>query len=62
LDIGDDERADSWRYYYGATMKRDKRKCPHCNSPKVKTVFELIGKTCPKCNEGMIQEIPKSEC
>lgn len=57
LDIGDDEKAESLRYSYRATMRRDERRCPHCKSPNVKTVFELIGKPCPKCNKGTIKEI-----
>ena len=57
LDIGDDEKAESWRYFYRATIGRDERKCPYCKSPSVKTVFELIGEPCPKCKEGMIEEI-----
>lgn len=58
LDIGDAEEArSSWRYYYGAVKQKDERKCPHCNSRSVKTVFELIGNICPKCKDGIIKEI-----
>ncbi len=57
-DFGNDEQAsDSWRYLYGATEQREERKCPHCNSPNVKTAIELVGKTCPKCKKGTIIEI-----
>lgn len=56
LDIGDYEIAKSWRYYYGAIRRRDERKCPHCKSSEVRTVFELIGEPCPKCKEGIIEE------
>lgn len=58
LDIGDDEQSkSSWRYSYGATRRKDQRRCPHCNSHDVKTVFELIGNPCPKCKKGVIEEI-----
>ncbi len=58
LDIGDAEDSkESWRYSYGAVMRKDERKCIYCNSKNVKTVFELIGKPCPKCEKGLIEEI-----
>lgn len=58
LDIGDAEEAKfSWRYFYGATKRKDERKCPYCGSDNVKTVFELIGDKCPKCKEGIIEEM-----
>jgi len=38
-------------------IKKDDRRCPHCNSRKVKTVRELVGEPCPKCKEGVIEEI-----
>lgn len=37
--------------------KKDERECPKCGSKNVKTEFELIGKPCPKCKEGTIEEI-----
>ena len=37
--------------------KKDERKCPKYGSKSVKTVFELIGKPCPTCKEGTIEEI-----
>ena len=37
--------------------KKDERECPKCGSNNVKTAFELIGKPCPKCKEGTIEEI-----
>lgn len=36
---------------------RDKRVCPSCQSRNVKAVLELVGETCPKCKEGVIEEI-----
>ncbi|MFC2018734.1 hypothetical protein ACFLU4_02095 [Chloroflexota bacterium] len=36
---------------------KDKRECPKCKSIKVKTVFEMVGETCPKCKEGIIEQI-----
>jgi len=57
LDIGDDEKANMWRYYYKAKKRRDERRCPHCKSNSLKTVFELIGESCPKCKKGTIEEI-----
>ena len=35
---------------------KDKRECPECKSEKVKTVIELINKTCPKCKKGIIKK------
>ena len=58
LDIGNAEDAkESWRYSYGAVKKKDERRCIYCNSGDVKTVLELIGKPCPQCKEGTIEEI-----
>ena len=58
LDMGDAEDAkEPWRYFYGAVKRKDERKCLHCNSRNVKTVFELIGEPCPKCKKGIIEEI-----
>ncbi len=37
--------------------EKDKRKCPKCNSKRVKTVLELVRKSCPKCKEGIIEVI-----
>ncbi|RKY86052.1 hypothetical protein DRQ09_06535 [candidate division KSB1 bacterium] len=53
-DFGD-EIANPWRFYYGATNKKDKRECPGCKSQNVKTVFEMIGQICPKCKDGVIK-------
>lgn len=36
---------------------KDKRQCPNCRSKKVKTELELVGETCPKCKEGVIEEV-----
>ena len=41
---------------YGGAPK-DERKCPECGSANVRTTLELVGKPCPKCTEGVIQEI-----
>ena len=37
--------------------EKDKRKCPECKSTLVKTELEMVGETCPKCKEGVIEEI-----
>lgn len=37
--------------------EKDKRECPKCKSNNVKTVLELVGEVCPKCKEGVIEEI-----
>ena len=37
--------------------KKDKRECPECKSKNVKTELEMVGETCPKCKEGVIEEI-----
>jgi ribosomal protein S27AE len=36
---------------------RDKWKCPRCGSQEIDTLSELIGKPCPLCGEGVIEEI-----
>ena len=35
-------------------FKRDQRLCPICSSSRISSVRELIGKSCPKCDEGEI--------
>jgi predicted RNA-binding Zn-ribbon protein involved in translation (DUF1610 family) len=58
LDLGDEENArKSIRYFYGCIKKRDERKCPSCGSENVRTVSELVGNICPKCRQGIIQEV-----
>jgi len=37
---------------------KDERKCPKCKSKNVKTELDLVGKACPKCKKGVIEEIP----
>ena len=57
LDLGNAEKSEqSWRWYYNASIQKDERKCPHCTSKQVRTVFELIGKQCPFCKTGIIVE------
>ena len=57
LDIGDEEIVESsWRYFYGATKRRDRRRCPECGSGWVRTVLELVGGKCPECGRGTIKE------
>ena len=36
---------------------RDKLQCPDCQSSKVMTILDLVGKKCPLCAEGIIEEI-----
>nr|MDO8114645.1 hypothetical protein [Candidatus Sigynarchaeota archaeon] len=36
---------------------KDPRRCPKCKSVNVLTENELVGKTCPKCKKGTIQEL-----
>lgn len=38
-------------------QEKDRRECPRCKSRNVKTELELVGETCPKCKEGVIEEI-----
>ena len=37
--------------------KKDERECPECKSKNVKTELEMVGEPCPKCKEGIIEEI-----
>lgn len=62
-----DEKANMWREWYGFSSSedvlhgkpiiKDKRKCPVCESGNVRTVSEMIGNTCPRCKEGVIEAI-----
>ena len=36
---------------------KDKRECPECKSKNVKMELEMVGEPCPKCKEGIIEEI-----
>ena len=38
-------------------QEKDKRECPKCKSKDVKTELEMVGETCPKCKEGVIEEV-----
>lgn len=38
-------------------MNRDEEKCRRCGSRNIRTVREMIGKTCPKCKTGTIEEV-----
>ena len=38
-------------------QEKDKRECPKCRSMNVKTALELVDETCPKCKEGVIEEV-----
>lgn len=55
-DVGD-ETANPWRSFYESDRPKDRRECPACKSKNVKTVFESIGQTCPRCKEGTIVEL-----
>ena len=35
---------------------KDKRECPKCKSVRVQTELEMVGETCPKCKEGIIEK------
>lgn len=52
-----DDKANPWRSGWPIKDK-DERECPKCKSKNVRSVYELIGKTCPTCGKGMIIEIP----
>ncbi|MGB5926500.1 MAG: hypothetical protein WBH01_10565 [Dehalococcoidia bacterium] len=38
-------------------QEKDKRECPQCKSKNVKTELEMVGKPCPECEEGLIEEV-----
>jgi predicted RNA-binding Zn-ribbon protein involved in translation (DUF1610 family) len=42
---------------YRPKQGKDKRECPKCKSKRVKTELEMVGEPCPKCKEGIIEEI-----
>jgi hypothetical protein len=42
---------------YRPKMGKDARECPKCKSKNVKTELEMVGESCPKCKEGVIEEI-----
>ena len=37
--------------------QEDQRQCPRCKSKSVRTELEMVGKPCPKCEEGIIEEV-----
>lgn len=39
-------------------LERDALACPECSSPQVRSLRELIGKECPRCKVGLIEEGP----
>lgn len=55
LDLGE----DYWWFTAKAIarVRKDKRVCPKCKSQKVYSIREMIGKPCPKCKKGHIEEI-----
>lgn len=54
LDLRDEDVG--WRHiYYSNEGHVDDRECGKCGSKKVKTVLELLGESCPKCNEGIFE-------
>jgi hypothetical protein len=55
-DLNDD-KANPWRSGF-PTREKNERECPQCRSKNVKSVYELLGKTCPVCRKGKIVEIP----
>ena len=44
-------------FHFRAKRSKDKRQCPECKSKNVKTELEMVGEPCPKCKDGMIEEI-----
>ena len=38
-------------------IKRDERKCPYCESTRIRTIRQLVDQICPKCKNGHIREI-----
>jgi len=47
----------TFKQYYMPVKPKDDKICPKCGSVNIKTIFELVGQTCPKCKEGIIEEI-----
>ena len=45
------------KYLPRPKQPKDKRQCPKCKSTNVKTELEMVGEPCPKCKEGIIEEI-----
>ncbi len=37
-------------------LERDRRQCPSCLSSNVLSVEEMVGKNCPRCGIGVIEE------
>ena len=44
-------------FNFRAKPKKNERECPECKSKNVKTELEMVGEPCPKCKEGIIEEI-----
>ena len=45
------------RLIFGLKFQKDERECPKCSSNNIKTIEEIVGKSCPKCVIGIIEEI-----
>ncbi len=42
---------------FGIDLERDRRRCSQCGSDNVATIEEAVGKRCPKCRKGTIEQI-----
>jgi len=57
IDITELLKADPLEYKPKLRDAKDRRECPQCKSKNVKTELEMVGQPCPKCKEGIIEEI-----
>jgi len=44
-------------YQPGPKQAKDRRECPKCHSRNFKTELEMVGQNCPRCKDGVIEEI-----
>jgi predicted Zn-ribbon and HTH transcriptional regulator len=40
---------------FGLDLRKDALVCPHCRSEHIRTLLEMTGKRCPKCNTGRME-------
>jgi hypothetical protein len=61
LDLGDDEEIDKKQWDYRQALGKgrpglDARRCRSCGGRRVRSLEELAGDVCPRCEQGRIEK------